>query len=108
MSSKGKICILDIDIQGVQLVKKSGLECKYIFISPPSISELEKRLRGRGTETEEKIQIRLKNAIKEMEFGHEAGNFDAVIINDDLETALSEIESSINQWYGDKDILAHS
>lgn len=45
---QGKICILDIDIQGVKLVKQSGRECKYLFIAPPSMELLEQRLRGRG------------------------------------------------------------
>ena len=75
MRTQGKVCILDIDIQGVQNVKKSSLDCKYIFINPPSIEELEKRLRGRGTENEEKIKVRLQNAIGEMEYGHEVRKF---------------------------------
>lgn len=65
----GKICILDIDVQGVQKVKKSSLNPIYIFISPPSREELEKRLRGRGTETEEQIKVRLANASKELDYG---------------------------------------
>ncbi|KAG6574360.1 guanylate kinase [Phytophthora cinnamomi] len=62
VQEKGKICILDIDIQGVQQVKKSGIHAKYLFIAPPSMDELEKRLRGRATETEDKIQLRLLGA----------------------------------------------
>jgi guanylate kinase len=99
VSSKGKICILDIDIQGVKQVKTSGLLCKYIFISPPSQVELEKRLRERGTETDEKIQIRLKNSVAEIEFGHVEGNFDAVIINENLSTAVEEITQLFRRWY---------
>ena len=54
---EGKVCILDIDIQGVESVKKSHLKCKYLFITPPSKTDLEQRLRGRNTETEDKIQV---------------------------------------------------
>jgi guanylate kinase len=53
--SQGKICVLDIDIQGVQNVKRSNLDCKYLFITPPDMLELEKRLVGRGTESLEKV-----------------------------------------------------
>lgn len=99
--SKGKICILDIDIQGVKLVKQSKLQCKYVFISPPSIDELEKRLRGRGTELEDKIQVRLTNAIGEMEYGNTDGNFDSIIINEDLNTAVEDIVKLLAVWYPD-------
>ena len=90
---------MDIDIQGVQKVKVSSMQCKYIFIAPPSMEQLESRLRGRGTETEDKIQIRLKTAHEEMAFGNEPGNFDAIVINNDLETAFTEIVSLLRKWY---------
>lgn len=99
VKSQGKICILDIDIQGVQNVKKSSLECEYIFIAPPSIEELEARLRGRGTETEEKIQVRMNNARGELAFGKEEGNFDLYVVNNDLETAVESILSHLKNKY---------
>lgn len=99
MQSQNKICILDIDIQGVQKVKVSSLECKFIFIAPPSMEELESRLRGRGTEAEDKIQIRLKTAHDEMDFGRADGNFDAIVTNGDLDVAYSEIISLLKNWY---------
>jgi guanylate kinase len=99
VQSQKKICILDIDIQGVRKVKLSSLECKFIFIAPPSMGELESRLRGRGTETEDKIQIRLKTAHEEMEFGQGKGNFDAVVTNNDLEVAYAEIMAHLKVWY---------
>jgi guanylate kinase len=66
--SQGKICILDIDVQGVQSVKKASLEPepRYIFVRPPSVEDLERRLRARNTETEESIQRRLANATNEI------------------------------------------
>jgi guanylate kinase len=67
---QGKICILDIDVQGVQKVKESSLQPLYLFISPPSMESLEKRLRGRGTETEDQMKMRLGNAAKELEYGY--------------------------------------
>ena len=99
VKAEGKVCILDIDIQGVQSVKKSSLVCKYLFISPPSMADLESRLRGRGTETEEKIQVRMANASKEMEFGAGEGNFDAIIVNDKLEETFAEIVALIKSWF---------
>lgn len=79
VQEQGKICLLDIDIQGAQNVKKSDLDAIYIFISPPSMEELEKRLRGRGTESEEAIVRRLGNAQTEMDYGTEE-NFDCVLV----------------------------
>ena len=54
----GKICILDIDVQGVKAVKKTDLDPKYVFIKPPSLHILEQRLRARGTETEASLGIK--------------------------------------------------
>ena len=80
VQEQGKICLLDIDIQGAQNVKKSDLDALYIFISPPSMEELEKRLRGRGTESEDAIIKRLGNAKAEMDYGAGEGNFDCVLV----------------------------
>jgi guanylate kinase len=79
-------------LQGVKQVKKSGLNAKFVFIKPPSIAELEKRLRGRGTETEEAIQKRLEQALKELEFAETSGIYDKIIVNDDLKRAYKELE----------------
>jgi len=72
----GKICILDIDVQGCRACRTVQLPGTYVFVSPPSLAELEKRLRGRGTETEEKIVKRLANAKGELDARNEAGLFD--------------------------------
>ena len=99
VKAQGKVCILDIDIQGVQSVKKSTLTAKYLFIKPPSMADLESRLRGRGTETEEKIQVRLQNATKELEFGEGEGNFDVVIVNNDLQKCFEDIVDILSKWF---------
>lgn len=65
----GKICVLDIETEGVKQIKKSSLNPVFIFIKPPSIAELEKRLVGRKTETNESLQRRLSSARSEIEFG---------------------------------------
>jgi len=99
VQSAGKICILDIDVQGVQSVKKSTLKPVYLFISPPSMEELERRLRGRGTEKEESIQRRLNNASEEMKYGNQAGNFDCVFVNSDLNATFEDIVSTFKEFY---------
>jgi guanylate kinase len=99
VQKSGKICVLDIDVQGVQSVKQSSLEPLYLFIAPPSMAALEERLRGRGTETEEQMQIRLGNAAQELSYGQADGNFDKIFVNNDLETCFAEMVQSFQEWY---------
>jgi len=99
LQSDGKITILDIDVQGVKSVKESGLPSKFIFIAPPSMKELEDRLRGRGTETDEAISRRLGNASQEIEYGREEGNFDRVLVNQDVERTVDEMVDVLMEWY---------
>lgn len=94
---EGRICILDIDVQGCRAARKKGLMAKYVFIAPPSVDELEKRLRGRGTETEEAIKRRLGNTQKEMDAKEEKGLFDCVIVNDDLDKAYWELKNVLKE-----------
>ncbi|TDH65609.1 hypothetical protein CCR75_000696 [Bremia lactucae] len=96
---KGRICILDIDVQGAQQVKKSGISAKYLFIAPPSLEALEHRLRGRGTETEDKIQLRIKNAEGELAYGQQPGFFDAVLVNNSVNDSFRELVDMLKQWY---------
>lgn len=99
VAQSGRICILDIDIQGIKGVKDSTLDPYYIFVAPPSMELLEKRLRDRGTETEEAVRIRTANAAKEVEYGRQPGNFDAVVVNDDLDKAFLRLLDLLRQWY---------
>lgn len=93
--AEGKVCMLDIDMQGVQSVKKTPLNPKYIFVQPPSIEILEQRLRGRGTEKEEAVLARLAASKKELEYGATPGAYDSIIINDDLENAYNALKNAI-------------
>mmetsp|Transcript_3748 Transcript_3748/g.4263 ORF Transcript_3748/g.4263 Transcript_3748/m.4263 type:complete len:377 (+) Transcript_3748:65-1195(+) len=99
LQGEDKITILDIDMQGVKSVKRSAVAAKFIFIAPPSMIDLENRLRGRGTETEEAIQKRLGNAVKEMEYGQQDGEFDRIFINHDVESTVDEMIEILNEWY---------
>ncbi|KAL9236555.1 hypothetical protein vseg_011209 [Gypsophila vaccaria] len=89
----GKRCILDIDVQGARAVRASSLDAIFIFVCPPSYEDLEKRLRSRGTETEEHIQKRLRNAKGELEQGKSPGLFDHILVNDDLGSCYSILKN---------------
>ena len=92
VAARGRICILDIDVQGVKLIRaNSELAPLYVFIRPPGLAALEERLRGRATETEASLAKRLAAARAELEYGEQPGNFDLVIVNDDLDTAYSQL-----------------
>eukprot|EP01133_Synstelium_polycarpum_P007049 gene7049-8198_t len=95
VAKEGKICIVEIDVQGCESVKKAGIPAQFIFIAPPSYEDLEARLRGRGTESEESIQKRLANARWEMSFQDRPGFFDHVVVNDKLETAYSNLRNLV-------------
>jgi guanylate kinase len=89
----GKSVIFDVDVVGGLNIKKFyGNDALAIFITPPSVEELEKRLKKRSTETEEKINTRIAKAKKEMEF---ADQFDVIIVNDVLSTALADAEKAV-------------
>nr|XP_054749674.1 guanylate kinase-like [Lytechinus pictus] len=89
-----RICILDIDVQGVKSIKETDLKPIYIFVKPPSIEVLEERLRGRKTDSEEAIQKRLATAIKELEYidkQEPAEGSIYFIVNDIFERAYSQL-----------------
>lgn len=86
---EGLNIILEIETQGALQVKKKMPEAVLIFIAPPSFEELENRLRGRNTEDEQTIQKRLDEVKIELE---RSKSYDYVVINDDLERAITEIE----------------
>lgn len=85
---EGKNVILEIDVQGGMKVKHVFPEAVFIFIMPPSFAELKKRIAGRGTETQQDIYKRMKNAYGEVSHAH---NYDYVVVNDDLRDAAAKI-----------------
>ena len=76
-------------------VKKTDLNARFLFVAPPSLEELERRLRKRGTETEESIRRRVEQAKKELEYAEVEGSHDKVVVNDDLDRAYKEMEEWI-------------
>ena len=92
---KNNVLLLEMDVKGSMTIKKLYPENSYsIFIIPPSIDHLRKRLKNRGTDSEKRIEIRLKRFEEEMEFQK---NFDYVMVNEDLELAKIELNKTINK-----------
>ncbi|XP_058796708.1 guanylate kinase isoform X4 [Phymastichus coffea] len=91
----GKICVLDIETEGVKQIKKSSLNPVFIFIKPPSIEELERRLVGRKTESKDAVARRLSSARAEIDFGEIPGNFDLVLENDNIEKTYQKLKDFI-------------
>ncbi|ROW06805.1 hypothetical protein VMCG_04126 [Cytospora schulzeri] len=92
---KGKVVLLDIEMEGVKQIKASGIPARFVFVAPPSEEELERRLRGRGTEKEESIQKRLAQAKLELQYSKVPGVHDIIIVNDDLDKAYKELEDFV-------------
>ena len=86
--SNGKAIIFDVDVKGgISLKQHFGEKALSIFVAPPSLDVLEKRLRNRGTESEEDLQKRIGKAVQEMKY---KSNFDKVLVNENLEKACQE------------------
>ncbi len=90
--NKGIDVILEIEIEGATNIKKLIPEALFIFIMPPSLKELVKRLKGRGTETNDKIIKRFNAAYREV---NEVTKYNYVVVNDEIDTAVDKIESII-------------
>lgn len=90
--AKGKDVFLEIEVQGAMQVKENFPEGVFIFLFPPSLDELKNRIINRGTETEELVINRLKEARKEIEMMH---FYDYVVVNDDVDQAVERIKAII-------------
>jgi guanylate kinase len=88
----GQLVLLEIELEGARQIRASFPEALSIFILPPSFEELEKRIRGRGQDSEAAIARRLQRAHEEVQAADE---FDIQIVNDDFETALNAIEAAV-------------
>jgi len=101
--NEGHNVILEIDWQGAQQVRGHMPECRSIFILPPSVAELKRRLTGRATDSEAVIERRFRDALDDLSHWPE---FDFAVINDDLEHADAEL-SAIVQGNGDANAVAN-
>ncbi|MBL7715294.1 MAG: guanylate kinase [Bdellovibrionales bacterium] len=91
----GKSVLLDIDVQGAEQLRQAYPDdCYSIFITPPSLEVLLERLKGRGTDSDESIQKRMKNAKDEMK---EIPKFHQTVVNDQLESAFQELKKSVEK-----------
>ena len=88
----GKVVILELDVQGMRNVKAAWRNAASIFIMAPSMEELERRLRKRGTNDPADIALRMANALKEIEVRH---TFDYIIVNDNLDEAVADMQAII-------------
>lgn len=95
VTGSGSSVVLEIDVQGGLMVRERVPEAVLVFVEPPSMDELERRLRGRGTESEADIERRLANAREEMA---QAPLYDVRIVNDDLERACLELQQVIDTY----------
>lgn len=88
----GKTLLLDVDVQGAMNIMKEFPEAITIFIEPPSLEELERRLRRRGTESDESVRRRLEGAKRELAYRND---FQYIVINDRLDESIRQIENII-------------
>jgi guanylate kinase len=88
--ARGQFLLLDIDVQGARQIRDKVPEAVHVFILPPSGQVLVERLVGRGSEDDARVQRRLGNALAEI---RTAGEFDHVVVNDDLDEAVAEVEA---------------
>jgi len=90
--AQGRDVLLEIDWQGAEQIRRSKPDCVSVFILPPSRAELERRLRGRGSDSAEVIERRLINSREEISHAHE---FDFILINDAFERALDDLQAIV-------------
>ncbi|XP_017030993.1 guanylate kinase [Drosophila kikkawai] len=95
IQAQGRVCILDIEQKGVEQIRRTDLNPILIFNNPPSIEELERRLRLRGSETEESLRKRLNAAQVELDYGLTEGNFHKIINNVDIDVAYQEFRDFV-------------
>jgi guanylate kinase len=90
--SSGNDLVLDVDLQGAEAMKRHFPESLLVFILPPSMRVLEQRLRGRATDDKEDVDVRIRKAAEEIK---RCGEYDFLVINDDLSQAVREMEAII-------------
>lgn len=90
--ARGQVVVLDIELQGALQIKDQDPDALLVFLVPPSFEELERRLRGRGTEDDAAIERRLKRAKEELAEGDQ---FDVQVVNDDLDRCVADVLQAI-------------
>ncbi|MEW6049950.1 MAG: guanylate kinase [Candidatus Zixiibacteriota bacterium] len=93
---RGGVMLLDVDVNGAFRLRREFPDAITVFILPPSIAELKRRLRQRGTETAEQLRVRFENARKEMRLYHK---FDYVVVNQELDVAVQDVLSIVRSHH---------
>lgn len=88
----GHVVVLDIDVQGARQIRQKFDDAVLVFILPPSASELERRLRGRGSEAEAAMRLRMRTSLSELPAIHE---FDYVVVNEEFDRTLGALEAIV-------------
>ncbi|KAK4524354.1 hypothetical protein GAYE_SCF03G2254 [Galdieria yellowstonensis] len=101
--NRGRLCVLDVDVQGCRSIRRRNMKAIIIFVSPPSLSELESRLRSRQTESEADLRKRLEDAQGEMKTCEEQNLYDLVIVNDYLDRAYKEVKDYLAEYLEKRD-----
>ena len=96
-ASRGEHIVLDIDVQGARQIRDSVPDARLIFLLPPSVAVLVKRLTGRGTEGAQEVELRLRSALDELQA---ASEFEHRVVNDDLDRCLRQIEEIVTGEQG--------
>jgi guanylate kinase len=100
IAESGRVCVLELDVQGVEKVLESTLKPHYCFIAPPSFESLSERLTGRGSETPETLAVRLETAKKELQFAEERAHiWDFKVVNDEFDQCYHEFLSQLETLY---------
>lgn len=93
MQREETLCTIDVDVQGCRSLRAAGVDGTYVFVAPPSKEALEERLRGRGTEEKDVIARRVAAAQREVEASGEAGLYDHIVYNADLDMAYGQLKA---------------
>ncbi|CAF4731628.1 unnamed protein product, partial [Rotaria magnacalcarata] len=107
VAQTGRICLLDVDKQGIKNIRNTDLNALFICITPPSYEILEKRLRGRKTESEAAIEKRLLEAKESIEFSKVPGMYDYVVLNDQLDTAYQALKEILRKMTNQQQQIHH-
>jgi guanylate kinase len=100
IADSGRVCVLELDVQGAEAILKTTLNAFFFFILPPSFDSLKERLIGRGSESDDTIAVRLDTAKKELQFAERRSDiFHVKIVNDDLDRAYRQLKDEIKKCY---------
>jgi guanylate kinase len=104
VENKNLICILDLEVNGIKAMKEKGIPGKYVFVKPPSMKDLEVRLRSKNDDSDELIAKRLEAAKEAFDYASISGSYDLIVVNDSQDTAFAMLEHYVEQvWKLHKD-----